>query len=103
MQRGDGNKSALWERRREQYKKSGLSRKAFCKKHNLKLSTLAYWLSRLGKQEKERGLVELDHASIAPLVPGLVVSVGQDCRIELRKGFDPQLLSEVIHALGGAR
>ena len=103
MQRREDNKSALWEQRRAQYKKSGLSRKAFCKKHHLKLSTLAYWLSRLGKQEKERGLVELDHASIAPLVPGLVVIVGQNYRIEIRRGFDAQLLSEVIQALGGLR
>jgi hypothetical protein len=97
------NKGALWERRREQYRKSGLSRKAFCAKHHLKLSTLDYWFCRLGKQEKESGLVELDCTSIAPATPGLVVSVGQDCRIELRRGFDPQLLAEVIQALGQLR
>jgi hypothetical protein len=105
MQRRADKKSGLWEQRCAQYKKSGLSRKGFCKKHRLKLSTLAYWLSRLGKQEKERGLVELDRTSIAPLVlvPELVVSVGQDYRIEIRRGFDAQLLSEVIQALGGLR
>jgi len=99
MQRKD-TKSALWERRRALFRKSGLTHKAFCKKYHLKLSTQHYWFGRLGKQEKERGLVELDHASFAP---GLVVSVGQDCRIEVRKGFDPQLLAEVIQALGGVR
>ena len=103
MQRSYENKSALWERRREEYRRSGLSRKSFCKKHQLKLSTLGYWLSRLGKQEKERGLIELDHTWIAPLVPGLVVSVGQDCRIEIHAGFDPQPLAEVARALGGLR
>jgi hypothetical protein len=103
MQRSDDSRSALWERRREQYRRSGLSRKAFCAKHHLKLSTVHYWFCRLGKQEKERGLVEVDHASVAPLAPGLVVSVGQDCKIELRRGFDPQLLVEVIQALGGVR
>ena len=94
---------ALWEQRRAQLQKSGLSRRAFCKKYNLKLSTLAYWLSRLGKQEKERGLVEVKQTSMAPLAPGVVVCVGQDCRIEIRKGFDPQLLVEVIQTLGGVR
>ena len=103
MQRRADNKSALWEQRRAQYKESGLSRRAFCKKHHLKLSTLGYWLSRLGKQEKESGLVELYHASVAPLAAGLVVRVGQDYRIEIRRGFDAQLLSEVIQALGGLR
>ncbi len=96
-------KITVWEQRREQYRKSGLSRKAFCTKHGLKLSTLDYWFCRLGKQEKESGLVELDRRSIAPAMPGLVVSVGQDYRIELRRGFDPQLLAEVIQALGQLR
>ncbi len=100
---GKDNKSVLWERRRAQYRKSGQSRKAFCAKHHLKLSTLDYWFCRLGKQEKEHGLIELDHASIAPRTPGLLLSVGQDFRIELRRGFDAQLLAEVIQALGELR
>ncbi len=102
MQQKDA-RSALWERRRAQYRKSGLSRKAFCAKHHLKLSTLDYWFCRLGKQKKESGLVELNRASIAPPAPGLFVSVRQDYRIELRRGFDPQLLAEVIQALGQLR
>lgn len=97
------NKGALWERRRAQYRESGLSRKAFCTKHHLKLSTLDYWFWRLGRQDKESGLVELNRTSIALATPGLVVSVGQDYRIELRRGFDPQLLAEVIQALGQLR
>ena len=96
-------KSALWERRRALYRKSGLARKAFCKKHHLKLSTLDYWFCVLGKLEKERRLVELDQASVAPLARGLIVGVGQDYRIELRRGFDPQLLAEVIQVLGAVR
>jgi len=103
MQQKNENKNALWEKRRAQYKQSGLSRRAFCKKHNLKLSTLGYWLSRLGKQDKKRGLVELNHVSVASLVPGLILGIGQDCRIEIRRGFDAQLLEEVARALGGLR
>jgi len=102
MQQKD-TRSALWGRRREQYRESGLTRKAFCAKHHLKLSTLDYWFCRLGKQEKENGLVELDRASIAPASSGLFVSVGEDYRIELRRGFDPQLLAEVIQTLGQLR
>ena len=103
MQQRNKSKSALWEKRRAQYKKSGLSRRAFCKKYDLKLSTLGYWLSRLGKQEQGRGLVELNHVSVEPLVPGLIIGVGQGCRIEIRRGFDAQLLQEVARALGGLR
>ena len=43
------NKSVLWERRREQYRRSGLTRKAFCTKHHLKLSTLDYWFCPAGQ------------------------------------------------------
>jgi hypothetical protein len=96
------NKSALWERRRAQYKKSGLSRKAFCAKHHLKRSTLDYWFCRLGRQEKDCGLVELN-PSIAPRRASVVLSIGQDCRVEIHAGFNPQLLTEVARALGGLR
>ena len=101
MQQRD-NKSALWERRRAQYRNSGLSRRAFCEKHHLKRSTLDYWFCRLGRQEKDCGLVELN-PSIGPRTPSVVLSIGQDCRIEIRAGFDPQLLGEVARALGGLR
>jgi hypothetical protein len=97
------NKSALWERRRAQYRNSGLSRRAFCQKYHLKRSTLDYWFCRLGRQEKECGLVELNPASIAPPTPSVTLSIGQDCRIEIRRGFDPQLLAEVARALGALR
>ena len=100
MQRRE-NKSALWERRRAQYRESGLSRKAFCKKHHLKLSTLDYWFCRLGKRQKGSGLVELDRVSIELQEPCVVVRISQNCRIEVRKGFDPQLLAEVAQALRG--
>jgi hypothetical protein len=53
MQKRD-KKSALWERRRAQYRSSGLIRRAFCEKHHL--STLDYWFCRLGKQEKAVGV-----------------------------------------------
>jgi hypothetical protein len=102
MQQRD-NKSALWERRRAQYRNSGLSRKEFCKKYHLKRSTLDYWFCRLGRQEKECGLVELNPASIAPPTPSVMLNIGQDCRIEIRTGFDPQLLAEVARALGALR
>jgi hypothetical protein len=102
MQQKD-NKSALWEHRRAQYRTSGLSRRAFCEKYHLKRSTLDYWFCRLGKQEKDCGLVELSPASIVPDARSVVLSIGQDCRIEIRVGFDPQLLGEVARALGGLR
>ena len=97
------NKSALWERRRAQYRDSGLSRRAFCEKHHLKRSTLDYWFCRLGKQEKDCGLVEVNPALIGPRTPSVVLRIGQVCRIEIRAGFNPQLLVEVVRALGGLR
>ena len=91
------------ERRRAQYCNSGLSRRAFCDKYQLKRSTLDYWFCRLGRQEKKCGLVELNSASTEPRTPSVVLRIGQDCRIEIRTGFDPQLLAEVARALGGLR
>jgi len=97
------NKNALWERRRAQYRNSGLSRRGFCEKHHLKRSTLDYWFWRLGRQERDCGLVEVNPASMAPRTPSVVLSIGKDCRIEIHAGFNPQLLVEVARALGGLR
>ena len=52
-------KLELWKKRREEFRTSGLTRRAFCVRHRLKLSTLDYWFSRIRGMEGVHGLVEL--------------------------------------------
>lgn len=48
------DKDALWEKTFIDYRKSGLSQRAYCKQNNLKYSTFAYWKNRLSKKAKEQ-------------------------------------------------
>ena len=92
-------KLELWKRRRKQFQKSGLTRKAFCSKNRLKISTLDYWFARIGDLERAQGLMELKPKGI-PVVNGCfeLVIAGR-YRIEVRQGFDVQLFRELLKAL----
>ena len=96
-------KLTVWEQRRQRYLKSGLSRKAFCTKHGLKRSTLDCWFCRLGKLQKNAGLVEAKPGQISSVNSCLTLIAAERYRIEIRTGFDPQLLAEVVRALGSLR
>lgn len=103
MQQTKNAKLALWKQRHERYRASELTRRAFCEKHHLKRSTLDYWFCRLRKLEKGADFVEMKPRLIAGVDYCLTVVVAQGYRIEIRKGFDPQLLAEVALALGSLR
>jgi hypothetical protein len=92
-------KLELWKKRRQQFRKSGLTRKAFCSKNRLKISTLDYWFARIGKLEKSQALVELKAKTIPVMNGSLEVVVGGRYRIEIRQSFDVQLFRELVTAL----
>lgn len=92
-------KLKLWKQRRSEYRKSGLSRKAFCAKHRMKLSSLDYWFCRISKLEKAAGLVEVNPSAIVPVDSNIAVVVAQRFRVEVQRGFDRQLLGEVLQTL----
>jgi hypothetical protein len=92
-------KLELWKRRREAFQKSGSTRRAFCAKNHLKLSTLDYWFSRIGAAERSQGLVELKAQAIPTVKSYLEVVVADRYRIEIRDGFNAQLFGELVKAL----
>ena len=92
-------KLELWNRRRKAFQKSGLTRRAFCAKNRLKLSTLDYWFSRIRDVERSQGLVELKAQAIPTVMSCVEIVVADRYRIEIRSGFDVQLFGEVIKAL----
>ena len=92
-------KLELWKRRRKAFQQSGSTRRAFCAKNHLKISTLDYWFSRLRDAEKSQGLVELKAQTIPAMRGRLEVVVSDKYRIEVREGFDVQLFAELIKAL----
>jgi hypothetical protein len=94
-------KLELWRKRQEEFRKSGLTRRVFCAKHRLKISTLDYWFSRIRDLEKSQGLVELKAQGISIMKSSLEVIIADRYRIEIRHGFDVLLFAELLQALEG--
>jgi hypothetical protein len=92
-------KLELWRKRQEEFRKSGLTRLAFCAKRRLKISTLDYWFSRIRDLEKSQGLVELKTQGISIMKSSLEVIIADRYRIEIKNGFDAQLFAELVQAL----
>ena len=90
-----------------EYEASGLSRQAFCNKHGLSLSTLNRHRKRQqmpsGPAETSGWVaVELSDAGQAPASQPsseLSVLLSSGRRIEVRGGFDPKVLQQLVHVL----
>jgi len=59
MRVGSEKTVAIWKRGHEEFRNSGLCRKAFCRQVRLKLSTFDYWFARLRRESNQEELVEL--------------------------------------------
>jgi transposase-like protein len=91
-----------------EYEASGLTRQEFCTKHGLSLVTLdRYRKRRQQRQEKIRGAsqfvqVELSGPKTEDGDAGgreLAVVLTGGRRIEVRSGFDAELLMQLVHVL----
>ena len=88
-----------WAVRVAEFKSSGQSVSAWCTAHDVKIHQLRYWL-RKEKQPYEEGIftwLPLD-LSEAGFQTSLLVRVGQ-VTLEVRPGFDPKLLLDVVKTL----
>lgn len=90
-----------WEDRIVSFKASGQSAKTWCALNNVKLHQLRYRLGRV-KTSKTDSLtppmwVRAEAAEISPGA-GLLVKVGKAV-VEVKTGFDPKLLLDVVLAL----
>jgi hypothetical protein len=97
-----------WAARVQDYKSSGLTMAAWCATNHFTKDQLKYWLYKSKKITS--GPPSIPSTRFIPLTvtneietlysaSSLVVHIGQ-ARIELRAGFDPQLLREVVQVLG---
>lgn len=98
-----------WATRVRAWRTSGQAAARFAEGRGFEASTLRWWASRLGREVKEPppafgSRVRLVRVTRAPAASSeaLVVSVGA-ARIEVRAGFDPELVRELVDALGAAQ
>lgn len=89
-----------WEIRIAQYQASGQSAKEWCAANNIKPERLWYWLRRNEtKQKSTRWLpVEVAGQPTTSQHNTLLIKVGE-ASIEVKPGFNPDLLSETIRVL----
>ncbi len=95
----------LWVARIEDYRASGERVAEWCKRHQVTPRQLWYWMRKLRKAEQQTPpaskaqwvSLRLDETAAAGASP-LLVRVGA-ATIEVRAGFDPSLLAEVVGAL----
>jgi hypothetical protein len=106
MAKADPNTIRFWKKHVEEYKASGLTREAYSKRKRIQVYQLDYWrkkLSRLSKtletlptdqwvplQISDRSIEKDSHIDlwIGPM------------RIEVKRGFDSQILAEVLRTIG---
>ncbi|MGI9862694.1 helix-turn-helix domain-containing protein [Moorella naiadis] len=101
-----GERQELWATRIAEYQASGQSVKEWCASHeDVSPRQLWYWLRQYKNQngvlstQSTRWLpVEIREPSSGDQGNSLLVRIGKTC-IEVKPGFDPALLSQVIRVL----
>jgi len=95
-------KRKIWSERIASWKQSGLSQRAYCEQHQLVLGTFCYWRSRLKAQEAEVRTVSPRFLPVTLKPSGhaaLILKINDRHSIEIKAGFDPDLLSKVVRAV----
>ncbi len=98
MRKSNG-KLETWKARRREFEASGLTRRAYCQRNGIKVSTLDYWFSRLRKGQRTRGLVEIGCIATQSVKAMIVVQVGK-FRVEINDPAAMQILAETVKTLG---
>ena len=93
-----------WEARVVDFRASGQSASAWCAAHNLKPHQLYYWLKKLEPSKAAATPpskwvpVEVSEETYATTRNSLYIRIGQ-ATVEVKPGFDPALLSDVVQTL----
>jgi hypothetical protein len=94
-----------WHERVKAWKNSGQTQQAFCKAHHLGYASFRRWRRLLKTVEPEAatdatGMVRFLPVKVHETIPSnLVVLIQDDLRIEVRAGFNPHLLQQIIQVL----
>jgi len=109
QRRNNEEKSAYWRDQVANWRRSGLSQTRFCRAHDIKQSTLSYWIRRLGPLSAQPAVrpnfIEITAANIVgalrpetPPAP-LALTIAGRYQLEIRGDFAPQVLEKVVRTL----
>ena len=86
----------------EAYRSGDLTRRAFSERAGIAVSTLDYYLRRENERLKKRQRLLRVVVTVKPeesKTPEITVMASNGRRVEVRRGFDPELLLQVLGAL----
>ena len=100
------HKRTYWKQHIESWQQTGLSQAEYCRRHHLKHHQLVYWKKRFVKSETQVSFaaLKLDDLLDRPWLAQpatLCLVFNEQFKIEIRAGFDAQLLRQLIFALRG--
>ena len=105
MAKADPRKAERWRQHIDAYRTSGLTRKAYCRKHRLNIHQMDYWRKRLKQApsvlnpQRKNGFVRIQVKEDIPQDSCIKLCVGQ-VSVEVSVGFDPVHLKNILQALG---
>jgi hypothetical protein len=84
-----------WEPRVAEFRASGLSARKWCEQNEISEHKLRYWISRLSEWPQPVDWARVDVAASRTFSSSISINIGV-ASIEVRGGFDPDLLLEVL-------
>jgi hypothetical protein len=99
-------KRSYWKQHLDSWQQTGLTQVEYCRQHNLKHHQLVYWKKRFLKTETNVSFVPLKLEDLLEMPArqdqaSLTLVINNQFKIEIRTGFDAQLLRQLIFALRG--
>jgi hypothetical protein len=97
-------KRIFWQNHLEEYRKSGLSQREYCKKEGLCLSSLGNWKRKLTKP----GMKEYPFVEIGQAVEGkkksvvIEIIITEKLRLRTDEDVNPEKIALLVNALKGA-
>ena len=87
-----------WEPRVAGFRASGLSARKWCEQNEISEHKLRYWVSRLSEWPQPVAWARVEVADSRTLPSSISINIGV-ASIEVRRGFDPDLLLEVLNVV----
>jgi hypothetical protein len=107
MAKSDSRKAERWRQHLDEHRDSGLTRKAYCRKHRLNIHQMDYWRKRLKRAPEVTNPINKNdfiHLQVKEdTLPDsyIKLQVGQVI-VEVPDGFDPENLKNILRVLGAA-
>jgi hypothetical protein len=106
MSKADEQTTQQWQKYVEEFKISGMTREAYSRRKHIQTYQLDYWRKKFSRPSKRPAASHKDQwiplqISDKPIEKDSRIDlwVGP-VRVEVKHGFDPQLLAEVLQAIG---